>query len=229
MLVPLVLGTALAIIHYYSEVIHLHCSKRTAYSFLSFAAGVSVAYLFLYLLPELTAGVQYLDNLLFFFLLAGFTLFHLIEKYIYQHEIGRKRSNELNWAHTIAFFVYYFIVGIVLAGLSVVGIRDALLLFIPIALHSSISSLSLKEVHSAVHETNLMRILLSLSPLLGVLLAFFVVLSAVFFYSLLGFFGGILLYIVIRDSIPYGKQGNPLYFFIGAFFYAVVILFTQGI
>ena len=84
-LISLFLGIALVIIHYYSELIHLHSTKRTTTSFLSFAAGISVAYLFLYLLPELTAGIKHLDNLLFFFLLAGFTLFHLVEKYIYQH------------------------------------------------------------------------------------------------------------------------------------------------
>ncbi len=227
MSVPIILGFILAFIHYFSEFFHNHCNKKLVGRLLSFVAGVSVSYLFLYLLPELTQGTKNLNMLLFFFLLTGFTFFHLIEKYVYQHETGNKRAKQLNEIHTITFFCYHVLVGVVLTRLAVLGMRNILLFFVPIALHSAISSFSLKEVHSSKHhESHIARIFLSLSPLFGVFFALRFGLADTYFYSSLGFLGGALLYIVIHDLIPRGKKGKPFFFFLGTFLYAVTVYLT---
>ena len=229
MFIPILLSIGLAAIHYYSEFIHETCKKRISTPLISFAAGVSVAYLFLYLLNELTNGLQYLGNFVFIFLLAGFTVLHVVEKYIYQHERGRKRAQDLNWAHTFAFFVYSIIVGIVLVRLSNLDVMEALLFFVPIGIHSAVSSFSLREVHSARKHPNVFRTLLSSSPVLGAILGLTIPVFGHYFYALFGFLGGMLLYIVIRDSIPKGTQGKPSYFLLGVILYVAILVVTRGI
>jgi hypothetical protein len=89
-IISLVFGSILGIIHYYSERLKLpEGTKR--YRVISFAAGISIAYLFLGLLPHTYAVATHLKNFVFAFLLLGFVIFHLAEKNIYKHANREKR------------------------------------------------------------------------------------------------------------------------------------------
>ena len=109
----LVLGIILGIIHFYSEKLKLP-DGANRYRVISFAAGISIAYLFLNLLPHTYEAAAHLKNFVFVFLLLGFVLFHLAEKFIYKHADQKKLARELKEVHSISFFFYYFIIGIVL-------------------------------------------------------------------------------------------------------------------
>ena len=85
--IPLVIifGIILTVVHYFSESIGAHFKKYRV-KLVSFSAGVSIAYFFLMLMPEIYGGIESLDKFIFVYILIGFILFHLIEKYLYQHE-----------------------------------------------------------------------------------------------------------------------------------------------
>ena len=94
------LGILLGIIHYYSEKLKLpEGTKR--YRVISFAAGISIAYLFLDLLPHTNEASAHLKNFVFVFLLLGFVIFHLAEK------IYTNMQTEKNWPRSLKKFILF--------------------------------------------------------------------------------------------------------------------------
>ncbi len=112
-ILALALGLILGIIHFFSENLSPPEGERR-YRVISFAAGISIAYLFLDLLPHTYQTTTHLKNFVFAFLLLGFVLIHLVEKFIYKHAKERDIAKELKEIHSLVFFGYYFLIGIVL-------------------------------------------------------------------------------------------------------------------
>jgi len=220
-------GIVIAIAHYFSDKIHE--SKRYKIEIMSLGAGISLAYLLLVLLPELYEGVQQMHKLLFLFVLFGALSFHLIEKYIYQHAMKKKLIAELSISHSISFFIYHFIIGVVLVSLLEKNIVYGILLFAPILSYTAVGQVSLKEIHAKVTEKKAVKVFLSCSTLIGVVEALIIGITGTLFYALLGFVAGAMLYHVMRESIPSEKDGNPIFFLIGTLAYALLIMFIWSV
>ena len=217
------LGVFLSLVHYYSDKLSQFFSTNKL-KLVSFSAGVSIAYFFLMLLPEIYGGFTYLNKLIFFFILIGFILFHLTEKFIYQHERKEQLMHDLKEAHSLVFFFYHFIVGLVLIRILANGFIEGMLFFIPILFHMTITNVSLSEIHKKMTESKLIRFLLCISSLIGILFALFASISNVLYYTLFSFIGGAMLYIVVREEIPKEKKDHPKYFILGAFIYSLLIV-----
>tara|TARA_Y100000310_G_C20399049_1_gene676516 strand:+ start:134 stop:811 length:678 start_codon:yes stop_codon:yes gene_type:complete len=188
--------------------------------FISFAAGISVSYVFLILLPEIYTGASAISPLLFFPVLIGFALFHLLEKFIRQHHSWHHYKKEHELVHEILSFLYFFVVGFVIAKLAKYGMEGALLLFVPLFFHIIIDSLPKK-----VTKHQLLRAFFASSPFLGSIAGSFVETSRAVNVSLLGIVGGALLYIIVRESLPKERDGKPMYFLVGLLSFTVLILF----
>lgn len=222
-IIPVIFGIIMCVVHYYSDYIGQKLARHKT-KWLSFASGISIAYLFLVLFPELYKGVQSLSKLVFIYVLIGFVMFHLTEKYIYQHAKRNQIMREIKEAHSITFFIYHLIVGIVIVRLTGMDAMVGLLFFMPLALHTAVGNLSLREIHKTVTENNLIRIFLSLSTLIGIFIAYYMEIRATVFYALLAFIIGAFLYIVIREEIPKERQGKPAYFITGLVLYLLIII-----
>lgn len=220
-LYTIILGVILAITHFYSNNLHKMLSKIKD-KILSFAAGISVAYIFLVLLPDIYQGSDSLINLVF--VLIGFALFHLAEKHVYQHKSVVKKIREFKEIHSTVFFLYHIVIGIVLFNLIEKDLIKGSLVFFPILFHTSISIASLNQIHKNIKENTLVRLILSVSTLLGILIAIYFLISTNIINILLGFVGGTLFYIVIREEIPKERQEKTKYFILGLLIYTLLIL-----
>lgn len=196
---------------------------------MSLAAGISLAYLLLFLLPELYQGVQTIQKLLFVFVLIGALSFHIIEKYIYQHTKKERIMEELSVFHSFSFFVYHFVIGVVLVNLLRTDLLVGSLFLVPIISYIAVGQVSLKEIHAKVVEKNAVKVLLSISTLIGIIEALYFPLPANVFYSMLGFIGGAMLYHVMRENIPTESEGNGFWFLVGALLYTLLIMFIWSI
>ncbi|MBI2105822.1 hypothetical protein HYT56_03220 [Candidatus Woesearchaeota archaeon] len=234
MVLAFILAFILGASNYLSDRISYHCSKYKA-EIISLVSGISVAYIFLSLLPELYESVGLISRSLFIFVLIGFASFHLVEKFIYQHVGKGKISEDLNLSHSLGLFLYDFSVGMVLAGFAGRGFIEAILFFIVILPHTALSNLSITKIHGLHHhkkiiiESKLTRILLAGASVYGVILANFYSVSSKLSHSLTGLVAGILLYVVIRETIPRDKEGNPLFFIIGVLIYSLLIFWIWTI
>lgn len=228
MVLPIVLGILLSIIHFGSDKLFNVKSIRRM-KFISFTAGVFISYLILELLPTVFLEGKMLMRLSLVFVLIGFSLFHLLEKYVYIHErMNRyKMKKELKEIHSITFFIYHLIIGMVLVSvLNNISLASGLLFFIPLAFITGVSSLSLKGIHGRIREKRTIKTLLSVSPLIGVLIATIFPLTSLLYSILLGFVIGVLFYMVIIDSIPRERKGEPTYFVFAVVLYSLLIGLT---
>ncbi len=225
--IAILLSLFLGAIHFWNEKIFFK-KEAIKVKAMSFIAGASVAYVFLYLLPDLYkgVGVAHINQWIFIFILLGFSLVHILEKYLYQHSKGEEILLRLKEAHFFIFFLYYFIVGIILTEFLEVTLWKGLLFFVPIVFYAAVSRVSFEEVHIRLREQKFFRILLSLAALSGVLLASIILEQAFLYHILLAFIAGAFLYIVIMDFIPREAKGRPEYFLLGVSIYTLLIILT---
>jgi zinc transporter ZupT len=136
---------------------------------------------------------------------------------------------ELNFEHSIAFFGYHIMVGLLFVKIFESGIYSGVLFGITIFFHSTISSLSLHEIHYNIRESRIMRFILATSTLLGTLIGIFVSIPNQVYYALLSFITGTLFYIVVRDNLPEERRGKPISFLIGILLYIILFISLSSI
>jgi len=222
--VAIVYGVIMAIAHYFSDEFCAKCQPFLG-NISSFSAGVSVTYIFLILFPEFSTTILQDNKFLFLFVLVGFVIIHLVEKYIYQHFPDNRLRRELALEDSIVSFFYHFVIGIILATFVLQGSIKGFLFFVPILFFTLVSTLPVD-----VPQYKWVKIVLSLSTLLGILFALFVVkqFNPIAFLALLGLVIGVMSYTVFRHSLPQGKEGKPMSFVIGILFYILVIYMVGG-
>lgn len=217
--IAIFLGLIIILAHFFSDRI-----RNVKGKFLSFATGISVTYIFLYLFPEAMRST--LANS-FIFVLLGFAMLRVLEVHIRRHRSAHIMKRELKELHATIFFFYYFITGIVLFGVLSKSILAGILFFFPLLFHSTISSASMPELHEKIRGVSKFRFVLSLSTLLGILVAVSLQIPLVIDAIALGFVTGALLYIVIRDSMPKETKARPAYFLLGIILYTVLITLAE--
>ena len=190
---------------------------------ISFAAGVAIAYILLHLFPEVSVLSLSEGRFLFLYALIGFTLTHLMERFLHISHHVPKFLQDNNRVHLIFFFLYNFIIGILLTKIAAQGKAQALLFFIPFLLYVSVEILP-QQFHL---KTLVGKVFYAFAPLLGAAIATIFIPVALFaaeiFAELLTMATGMLLYIVIRQTLPSNRDSSPFAFVLGVVLYAAVI------
>lgn len=212
-MIAVVLAFFLSIIHFFSKKIS-KIIERHHINITSFSSGMFLTLIFIDFLPRATVGMEY-NAPVFLVLTLGFVMFHLSEKYLYQHIKDKKMLlKDLAELHNFGFFTYHLMVGFVLYLTFELSSYTNYLVFVPFVLHTVSSSMSLEHIHHKI-KTKFNKFILNISTFLGALFAYLIKLETFWYYTLFSFLLGALLYISIRDMLPQGKKGNPLMFFIG--------------
>jgi hypothetical protein len=218
-MIAIIFGIIMGIFHYFSDALCSICKKFNNH-LMSLSAGISLTYIFLHLLPQFTYGITQISNFLFLSILIGFVIFHIVEKYIYQHSPEDKLLRELAIEDSITSFIYHFVIGIILVSFVNQGLFEGILFFIPVLFYTAVSTLPVDMT-----KVKSIKLILSISTLLGVIFSAFIYpsMNQIIYFSLLGFIIGALLFTVTRHSIPKKRQGKPLYFILGVIFYSILI------
>ncbi|MFP4142170.1 MAG: hypothetical protein ACLFSM_02885 [Thermoplasmata archaeon] len=215
--------------------IHLRSGKLSKFigeghiKWLSFGAGSLLATVFLIFLPHVVEGNS--DLYVYPLILAGYAIFFLSEKYLYQHVKDENTLDEdLYHLHLLGFFIDHSIKGFILV--TIVSLRPILgfLTLIPFFIHTISSTIALESLHK-ISGSDLDRYFLSSSILIGTLAGIFIDISLELERAVLAFALGILLFLVSRDLLPKEKEGKPKYFVLGMttifiFWFLVEILLT---
>ncbi len=217
----LIMGFLLGFIHFVGEGLKIPEGSRH-YQIISFASGISIGYLFLDLLPHTYDAAEHLKGGVFFFLLMGFALVHLVEKYFYQHAEASKLRKEFKSVHSVTFFIYYFLAGFVVVELVQKSVLEGILFVFPVTLHAGLSSASLSEIHGRFKPTLWERVLLSLATPAGVLLAFTFPLPIVLQNITISGIAGVLLYVFVKEFLPEKEKGQPMFFILGLIMFFVL-------
>lgn len=233
-----VLGFSL--IHFFSKSMRF-ADKVPRSKFLSFSAGVAVAYVFVLLLPELNdyqqvllrelkgSSWRYLENHIYIIALVGLVLFYSLERLV---KISQKNSHfkqpesassGVFWIHIGSFFVYNATIGYLLVQEEFDGPLGLLFYFIALGVHFVTNDWSLRRDHKHVYD-RYGRNLLTLAILLGWLIGALTELNELVLSILQAFIAGGVILNVMKEELPQEQESSLGSFLIGSFGYAFLLL-----
>lgn len=236
------MAAALACIHLFAaRLTWLDVIPRSRW--LSAAGGISVAYVFVHILPELAHGQERLlaarlgpflgslEHHIFLLALLGLSVFYGLERSIRLHRRGRSRGEGegeaapggVFWLHLFSFSLYNLLIGYLLLHREAPGLRSLWFFFIAMAMHFAVNDYGLRRHYGGLYR-RVGRWILAAAVLggwaAGALYSVGEVLLAVLFALLSG---GVILN-VLKEELPEERESRFWAFAAGAWGYAGLLL-----
>ncbi|WP_143079457.1 hypothetical protein [Alkalibacterium subtropicum] len=214
--------TAFVIIHFFS--IHLKFEKIGLRRFISFSAGVGIAYVFIHLWPAVAhtqaiaeEHIQWLEGhvmhyALYMVALSGLVLVYVLDRLIskaYEDEEIRKPNvteSALFWSHIAFFSLYNMMIGYLLTYRNVLN-TSLLIFFVAFALHFITNDWGLRHHHEEAYD-HYGRQILSISILIGYLIGHWSDFPEYFIGSVEAFVTGAMTLNVVKHELPSEREGN---------------------
>jgi hypothetical protein len=202
---------------------------------LSFGAGVTIAYVFVHLLPELEAAravlarnearmaLPFSELRVYLAALIGFMLFYGLEHLVAWTGKPAEESHPGRLVHVGGFLLYVWLAGyLAVRGLEEGATRIALYA-VALGLHFLSLDFSFVREYGAWYKRSV-RYAFALAPLAGWVVGIFVGFSTFFTAALLGFLSGGIIMNAIVSELPKEKEGRLLYFLGGGAFYTALLI-----
>ncbi len=208
---------------------------------LSLGGGVSIAYVFLEILPELNQAqleiesvinnaVLYLEKHVYLLALIGLLIFYGLELLV-QHsrqlnrEAGREDGSSLGifWIHIGAFAIYNALIGELLSNTEERGLVNAIILCIALGLHFLINDHSLREHHKAVYD-NIGRWVLAAFLVFGWIIGQAVHLDKAAVAAVWAFVAGGIILNALKEELPSLQHSRFWSFALGLGGYTLLLL-----
>lgn len=207
---------------------------------LSIASGSSVAYVFLHLLPELTAAQNSIEETLdglvrgfshqaYFIAAIGLTVFYGLERLAFRRSSGGlardpDEDGTIFWVHIGSFGTYNLLIGYLLADrASEPG--EYLAFVAALALHFVVNDYGLRKHHSERYR-HTGRWLLSLSVILGALVGWVFELPQPLVLAFLAFVAGGIVLNVLKEELPPERESRFWPFALGMLVFALFLGLT---
>lgn len=200
---------------------------------LSAAAGISTAYVFVHLLPELAhlqaEAFEGGGTEIFLIAFFGLVVFYGLERWVKSHKAANDPDTELPpasfWLHVSAFALYNLLIGYLLPGrIEHDGVSGLTVYAFAMALHFVVNDRGL-YAHYGPKYLSEVRWLLALAPFVGVGVASITELSTFAIGGLLAFLGGGVILNVMKEELPKERESRFMAFAVGAGFYAGLLFF----
>lgn len=221
--IPFFVPLLLTLAHSVGHLVRLRDRRYTEIA-QSFASGFAIGFIFLVIIPEVILLENQIDAQqtlsrdsfeAMFVTFAGFVLFHVALKYIDQHpELPRGRflNNEV---HLTVIALYNLLVAFSLTQLASENLIEALLYTMLFSFHLTISELA--EHGKAGNLANRMKLfILILAVWAGSVLPYLDFMSPQATAILFALAAGGVIYISVREEIPWQDSGRPIFFLIGS-------------
>jgi hypothetical protein len=211
---------------------------------LSLGAGISVAYVFMHLLPDLEehqevlgeaagSALAFIEHHAYLVALFGLATFYGLERSAKQSRRREKKqsgqdvaSAETFWLSTLAFALYNAFVGYLLQEQARAGLHTLLLFTIAMALHFVVNDYGLRE-HYKHRYARYGRWVLGVSVLAGSAISQFAVVEPAALSLLVAFLAGGIVLNVLKEELPDERESSFGAFAVGAVAYASLLLTYQ--
>ena len=229
------IAIGLALTHLFSGKLRFTPIPRS--SWLSAAGGVSVAYVFVHILPELnqhqavlekveSGAISYLEHHVYLIALLGLTVFYGLEriaKLSRQRGKGDTTSPGVFWLHIASFSIYNGLIGYLLLHREQPGIISLLLFSFAMALHFVVNDSGLREHHKQIYD-RIGRFLLAAAIIVGWVLGSATEIGRAAIAVLFAFLAGGVILNVLKEELPEERESRFWAFALGAGIYTAILL-----
>ncbi|MFV9630996.1 MAG: hypothetical protein ACNYWM_08020 [Methanosarcinales archaeon] len=235
-----------ALIFFLGPKLRMHRPGQLYYRrFLSFAGGVSVAYVFIHLLPELhITGAEYIhftthlsltiqEYWVYIAALIGFmfsyglqnmvTWSRLTMKKESLEEKEEKKEKMIYAIHVGGFVIYVWLISYLLVYDTEKDTISLILYTVAMGLHFLVINYSLYQEHGSLYEQKGKNVL-ALASLAGWLIAICIEFPANIIVTIIGIVSGAVIMNSLINELPDGKEGKFPAFLLGGILYAVLLL-----
>lgn len=224
-----------ALIHVFgNRLTFLQVAPRSIW--LSLAGGVSVAYVFVHLLPELAeyqetlgrsaaregGALAVLEHHSYLVALIGLGSFYGLDRLARQSarsaaHAGREHrpTTGVFWIHVGSFAVYNLLIGYFLLHREETDLRGLIIYAVAMALHFVVNDQGLREQHGHIYDDR-GRWLLAVAPITGWLLGLATEISAALLATLFAFLGGGVVLNALKEELPEDRESRFGVFALGA-------------
>ena len=225
--------------------VHIFANKISALNtlsrckWLSLAGGISVAYVFVHLLPELhilqTSLMEndklpfFVEKYLFIMALAGVILFYGLEKAIIRFQ--EKSASDENmaiedsifWWHIGIFAAFNILIGYYFHNQLAVEGTSSFLTFLALGFHFLTNDYSLLQHHEEMyHDTG--RWIMAGAVAVGWGIGFIITVPTIISSALFAFLAGAIIVNSFKEELPENKESNFGFFLIGTALYTILVL-----
>jgi zinc transporter ZupT len=231
-------AVGLAIIHLYSGKLRF-LDEIPRSRWLSMASGVSVAYVFVHLLPDLNArqnaitqtGVLgFLEHHVYLIALLGLVAFYGLERTVRtSHKREQKSPGEetiesgVFWLHIGSFALYNGLIGYLLMHPETPDIRSLFLFFMAMGLHFIVNDYGLRQDHQGDYH-NKGRWILAAAIIVGWAIGQGTEIHEAAIAVLFAFLAGGIMLNVLKEELPEERKSRFWAFAAGAIAYSTLLL-----
>lgn len=232
---------ALALVHIFAGKLRfLEGTPRSAW--LSGAGGVSVAYVFVHLLPDLSEaqetiteavneGLSRLEHHVYLIALVGLAVFYGLERAAVTSRKRRRRtegqdatSQGVFWLHVVSFAAYNALIGYLIHQRGEEGRNQLLVLFaIAMGLHFLVTDFGLREHYKDAYH-RIARWVFSVAIVAGWAIGLTGKIHEAALAVLLAFLAGGVILNVLKEELPEERDSRFWAFLVGAAAYAALLL-----
>jgi hypothetical protein len=224
--------------------VHLYCGRLRFLDtiprsrWLSMASGVSVAYVFVHLLPDLhlrqeaiaeIGFLAFLKHHVYLIALFGLTVFYGLEQVVResnqrQAEAGKESSEPgVFWLHISSFSLYNGLIGYLLLHREEAGLQNLVLFSIAMALHFLVNDYGLRQDHKRAYH-NRGRWVLAAAIIVGWAIGYGTEIPHSAIAVLFAFLAGGVILNVLKEELPEERQSCFWAFVTGAAVYSMLLL-----
>ena len=204
---------------------------------LSAAGGISVAYVFLHLLPELGErqgaveeagglGLAFLEHHVYVMALVGLGLFYGLEraaKSARDQDDGGSKGALVFWLHMASFSVYNALIGYLLLHRETPGLQSLLLYSLALILHFVVNDYGLRQDHKGAYD-RIGRWILAMAIFVGWGSGSSTEIPEPAIAVLFAFLAGGIVLNVLKEELPRERKSRFWAFALGAVAYAILLL-----
>jgi hypothetical protein len=236
-------AVGLALVHLFAgQLRFLETIPRSRW--LSSASGVSVAYVFVHILPELnaaqqditnqwTAGIAFLEHHVYLVALFGLITFYGLERSARasqrrnrQQGQGEMTTAGVFWLHIASFAAYNALIGYLLVHREEPGFFSLLLFFIAMSMHFIVNDFGLRENHKKPYD-RIGRWVLSSAVIVGWAIGTSTRVHQAAVAVLFSFLAGGIVLNILKEELPEERESRFWAFASGAAVYTVLLLLSE--
>ncbi len=228
---------ALAMVHLFAGALNfLGGIPRSRW--LSIAGGISVAYVLVHLLPELSKGQEaveeaacllpFLERHVYLMALLGLAVFYGVERSARRAKHGsphaeRPTTGRAFWLSVVSFAVYNAVIGYLLVHREDDSLSGLVLFSVALGVHFVVNDFGLRERHREAY-VRVGRRLLAAGILAGWAVGELTEISEAAIALLIGFLAGGVILNVMKEELPQERQSRFYAFAAGATGYAALLI-----